>query len=274
MSKISWVLKDANNAFKIRKGMQLHFSDDDGTGGAGLRTGGQGWVTVDTVTATGFTIVEAALNTAVTSIAVLDYIFRKGDYNAVIHGAKGWIPDSVTSAAWFGQDRTDDEMRLAGYRHLGHGRPFEEELGIAVAKGARYGGKYTTAFANTLRVAEVLKALQARGNVQFEIKEYKAKVANANLVVGFTGVVFPTPKGPIVLVGDDYCPYADCLITREEAWEFRSAGPWPHFERGETKKILHLSPTADGQQARLKGYGNLGCKRPVDCILYRIDATS
>lgn len=262
------VLTDARDVAKYRPGMKLQLSTDDGIAGAGVLTGE---MTVATLTSTGFTIVEAAINSAVLGAATTNYIFRKGDYGKVIQGVKGWIPTTAptTGDSWMGYDRSVYPDLLAGYRHNGGGRLFEQELVRAVAKGP---GKYTTAFANSERVADVINSMQAKSRISYELKTVEQKVSQ-HVTVAFTGIVFATPKGPIMLVGDKWAPYDDVLITRKEAWEFRSAGTWPHFEKAPNGEILHLSPTADGQQARVKGYGNLGCNRPGDCILFRPDAT-
>ena len=104
---------------------------------AAAKTGGSvrsGTLTVAAVNrgaATNQITTTANLSAGVGAIAQNDFIYQSGDYDGALTGLEGWLPATApSSAAFFGQDRTDDITRLSGQRYDGSSGTILEALKI------------------------------------------------------------------------------------------------------------------------------------------------
>lgn len=106
------LVQDRHDLYFLSPRMVLVSSDTDGTSGSVDANPG----VVGSVNRRTGEIVIASGNWNA-SFANNDRLFLEGDFGAHFHGFRAWIPDSDPSATtFFGVDRTDDPMRLAGQR--------------------------------------------------------------------------------------------------------------------------------------------------------------
>lgn len=255
-------LLDIRDVVHFHVGMVLQASTADGTSGS-LKAG--------SVTLTGIDRVDGTLTVSgnwdaagnIPAIAANDYLFRKGDFGVAFNGVLDWIPTSDPSATtFFGVDRTADITNLSGIRYAaGANGDIEGILMDGAALGHRLGARgCDSVFLNSLRWADLAKALQSKSRYfPSEVKDGKGKI-------GWKSFTVMGPMGPMDVLPDPYCPYGYALITNRNAWEFKSIGDFPHWEKAGGDQYF-VEASADAREFRLKGYGNLICHRPVDNIL-------
>lgn len=106
------LVQDADDLLFLSKGHVLVSSNTDGTSGSvDANPGVIGAIN----RRTGQIVISSGSWNA--SFANSDYLFLEGDFGAHMKGFRAWIPDSDPSATtFFGLDRTDDHLRLAGQR--------------------------------------------------------------------------------------------------------------------------------------------------------------
>ena len=187
------------------------------------------------------------------TIAANDYIFIEGDRGLKVSGLLDWIPVSAPSAtAFFGVSRNVDSTRLGGIRHDGSAQSIEEGLISLASKIAREGGKPEVCFMNYAKYAELEKSLGSK--VQYVDLEMNAKI-------GFRGISVQGPRGPIKVIADHNCPSPYGWMLQMDTWKLYSLGKAVRSIDTDGMEMLRQS-AADGVEARIGFYGNLGCSAP------------
>jgi hypothetical protein len=253
-------ITDSSN-FEI--GMQVGLSSDDGTGGAGLRTGGATMVTITNVDRdNGLLTANVAWNT-ITGAATSDYIFQGAasvgsDYNGMVKGLQAWIPFQPPGLTdnFFGVNRSTD-TRLYGLRQVGGGAPIEETFIDMAVKICREGGKPSHAFMNPLDWGQFVKALSTR--TMYTREEVKP---NDEPDVGFEAVSFMGPKGPIKVIADLNVPKGIGWMLQLDTWHLESLGEAPQILDEDGLVILRNS-NADAYDVRIGYYANVTCEAPI-----------
>lgn len=254
-------LADTKDIVHFHVGMRVQASSADGTSGS-VRAG---YVTITARNPnTGTLTISGNWNAAtnIPTVATSDYLFRKGDFGLAFNGILSWIPASDPGGgdSFFGVDRSVDPMLLGGVRRSAMaGKDIATIILDAASFGRQHGAKVKMCFLNDLRWAEMAVQLQSQGR-------YRPSEAKGTTGAGFEAFEVIGVGGPIKVVPDAYCPYAYGLLTDLSAWEFRSIGDFPHWEKFANDQYF-VEASADAKQFRLKGYGNLICHRPVDNIL-------
>lgn len=255
-------LANVGDATNFELGMQIGLSPDDGTGGAGLRTGGATMVTITAVDRdNGLLTANVAWNT-ITGAAASDFLFQGAanvgsDYNAMVKGLSGWIPfqPPANTDNFFGVNRSGD-TRLFGLRQVGAGAPIEETIIDAAVKVCREGGKPSHLFMNPLDWAQLAKAIGTRVTVP------RTKAAeNDEPDIGFEAVEIMGPKGAIKCIADLNCPRGVGYMLQMDTWHLESLEEAPMILDDDGLTILR-NPNADSYDVRIGYYANVTCEAP------------
>lgn len=234
-----------------------------------VRVGGTprtGTVTVSGIDRSAGTITVAeALGTAISGASDGDWIFCEGDYNDVMTGLEGWLPDTAPGATpFFGVNRSIDADMLGGIRFDGSGSLRYEALIEAQSQIAALGdGRPTHAFCNSADYRAVILELDA------QVRRYRdADVSvpvrrGTNAAVGFNGVVVNGDAGEFQLFPDRFCPTGLCYILQLEDWKMCHIGPeLVDLVGRESDEGMLVETTQDGYEVRITSYPQLACSAP------------
>lgn len=239
--------------------MPVELSDDDGTGGAGVRLGTP--LVVEAVDPDALTVTFTAdIVASIPGAVEGDFLFRQDDYNNVLSGVMAWIPPTAPSSSddFFSVNRSVMVHRLAGHRITASGSNIEDALIDGITRGSIFGGKFDTIWMGSERYGELLKSMSSKAWI-----DIKADVAN----LSFKGLAIPTSRGTVAVMDDWALPNRYSLATKRDCWELSSLGSAPHFdEQGGGR--LFVEAGADAKEIRTKAYWNLLCHRPVDNVLF------
>lgn len=264
--------------FNIHIGDKLQFSDTDGTGS--LRDSGD-YVTVTEVdheeaTAT----VDATLNVGITGIAVGDYVFQKGDYNACLAGLEDWLPagsDRATKLAtsFNSVTRSVAPVYLGGVYMDGTGFGGLDEVIIKLCGKL---GKYGASTSHILANPESLSDLELLSNSKMRIvSELNTKIIgdSGEVLVGFSGYRAICAGRTVKIYGDRNCPGDRLYALQLDTWTLWHTGNLINW-LGEqyTGSKMKMSEDADSAEARLGSYMNLGCSAPGWNGVAKINAPS
>ena len=194
-----------------------------------------------------------------TNVLANHYIFIDGDYDAKIKGLQAWLPgSSVTSASFFGMDRSVDKSRLAGLGVSGSGKPIEEVLIDAASALAREGAKATHVFMAYSKYAELEKSLGSK--VQYVDIKAKADIA-------FRGISLNSPRGVMQIIPDQNCPADKAFMLQLNTWKLHSLGKAPKILNLDGLKMLR-EDQADAVELRVGYYAQLSCSAPgYNCVI-------
>lgn len=181
-----------------------------------------------------------------------DVICVHGDLNAKLSGLGAWLPFTVTSTTFFGQDRTKDKERLAGVYTDGRGLSLDEALINGAANIARAGGSPDYVFMDFLNWRNLVKILGP------EVRYVDLK---ATPTIGFQAVELKGPKGVIKVVPDRNCPVDRAYMLDMKTWTLRSLGAAPQLLDTDGNEMLRMS-TTDSVEVRVGYYAQLGCSAP------------
>lgn len=197
---------------------------------------------------------SATWATVMTDLATNDFLVVSGDLNAKIKGLDAWMPATVTSASFFGVDRTLDSTRLGGCRYdaATPGDTLEEALINGATKSAREGGKISHYFMSYERLGELSKLLGTK-------REYVQ--VNASAEISFPAYMVQGPKGPIKVIADQDCQPDIAWGLDMRRWKLYSLKKCPRILMRDGSKTLRQS-TADAEEFRVGYYAQLGCRAP------------
>jgi hypothetical protein len=196
------------------------------------------------------------LSTGVSTVAQNDYIFVQGDPGLKLSGLDAWLvdPSVLTSATFFGLDRTADASRLAGLFSDGSAKPIEESLIDAASLSAREGGKVDTCFVDYKQYANLSKALGSK-------VQYIDKMVGGDVEISFRGISLAGPRGMIDVIPDQNCKANTAFMLQLDTWKLYSLGKSPQILDMDGLKMLRES-TADNVEVRVGAYHQLGCQAP------------
>lgn len=190
-----------------------------------------------------------------------DVLFVQGDAYGVtgasrkLSGVPSWIPSSVTSDSFFGQDRTKDKTRLGGVRYDGSSETIEEALISAAARLGREGGSPDVVIMNNLEWARLAKELG--GRIRYD------NVMSSNGKISFSALALATPKGDVKVVADHNFVPGTAYMLQLDTWKLYSLGAAPKIltYNDNAGQWLRRS-TADGVELRVGYYAQLGNSAP------------
>lgn len=246
--------------------MSVQVSSDDGTGGAGVTTGGggnnvgfvigidydAGTLTVSSTLGGGATNWTSIFN----GVSAGYYIFAQGDYNSMFPGLAGWLPSTaptLSSPTFLGMARGSDPTKLAGVRVTGQGS-YEETLIQAMTRVSRMGGKPNYVFVNPTDFAGIEKAMQGR-------VVYNRVTSFDDPEIGFKSITVTGPKGSVEVISDVYNPAGGAFMVQMDTWVFYSMGGVPRTIDEDGTKMLRVY-NADAYEVRFVYRGALACTAP------------
>lgn len=257
----------------IEKGDWLQFSSADGTSSSAdpstdLRGGGDALQVVSVNRQAGSCVLSAALNT-VSGVAVLDYVFRRGDYARAMTGLRGWAPPAdPSSASFFGVDRTAyDLTRVSGHRYTaGAGGALQDIFLKGCAEAAGHGTMVSSLYVESNDFADCV----------IELGQQRLRDASDS-AVGYKYIEIQTPAakgGTLRLIHDPSIPRGYAWAINDSDFELSTAGPCPSMldHAGLGGKGLLMLESDDGVQGRLGCYGNYFLRNPGNAIIFDLAA--
>lgn len=255
-------LADINDVTNFEPGMTL-VANNTATGA--VKAGTEVLESVNRSTGE-ITATSAAWNTAITTIAASDYLFRQGDAQnggspVNVSGLAAWLPDisgGIPSTSFFGVNRSIDS-RLAGTYHDGSSQPIEEALIDAQSKAAREGGRPDHVFLNNAQYRKLCKQLGSKK----EYAEVNATGARGVVAhISYRGVMVEGDKGPLKVVAANKCQSDIAWVLERKSWLWASLGKVVRFDDTDGNRILRRA-TASGVEARLVSWSQIGNNAPV-----------
>lgn len=254
-------IQDVSNFYV---GMQCQASQLDG----GAVRGGGSYAVISKVNrVTGVLTSASAWNGQIGGLAAGDYLYRNGDpanggTNLMVSGVQGWIVPlasrPVTTATWFGLDRTSDEVRLAGLYLDGTNTPMQEVLIEACAQVEVEGGKVDRIWLHPRDRANYAKELGAK--VQYT--KQAVKIPGSTASVGFKAMETTIGDADVEVMADINVPRYTCLVTQWDTWAFESIGPAPQILDFDSNEFLRVT-NDDSYEVRVGYYGNLSNAAPA-----------
>lgn len=241
-----------HEAVNWQKGEKFQLSDTK-TGGS-LRNSGAA-ATILSVDRSGGTITTSGkLAAAIAAAAADDYLYRQGDYDAVIQGFSSWVTAAAPTSSFNGVDRSVDPDWLGGVRFTGTGSNILDALIDGQSEVATIGdGMPDHAFCHPSVFRALLKELGAK----VELDTYRV-----NQVVSFKGVTVQGDAGEMRVVPDRYCEANVIPLIQLDTWELGSMGPLPEIFDADTDQEMLREGSSDGYEVRIGGYGNIACHAP------------
>ncbi len=233
-------------------GMQIVFA---GTDGGDLRGAGTGdYVTVVAKDRDAGTIeVDNDLDGTITGLVDTDYVYPRGDAqnNAAsavkITGLAGWLPLATpASTAFWGVDRTEDPVVLAGHRRDVAGTPAEETIRVLAAKMFKRGGaRQMAAYVGVMQ----LTAMCRRMEVSVEYDD-----AGGEVDYGFSSIVVHTAAGKVRVYADPFCPENRVYLLDEEQWAIGHLRDLPQLGASSDGLMSLRRELSDSVEVRAKQY--------------------
>ena len=186
-------------------------------------------------------------------------------------GLDAWIPATVTSASYWGVDRTQDSTRLGGQR-IAYNSDLSKVRHIIKAgtRLAREGGRPDCVFVNPMALELIAAELEGHGSIATPAiasavpaasqRRYNGK--DAAVQFGFTSISVATPAGVVDLISDHNCPSGVAYMLQMNTWALKSLGAAPRMLDFDGIKGLREA-NSDGVEYRWGYYGNLLCKAPA-----------
>lgn len=228
-------------------------SSIDNTGVAGVKSGSVLVTKVNRTPGSELVTLSQNLNIGIPQVAVSDYIFRQGNYNAVLTGISGWIPSTdPTSTAFFGCDRSVDPLRLGGIRVSCAGlSPREGAMKMSKEIFAN-GGEPTHDFRHPDDYLNLQLELMSAG-VLYNVKEPGASVGKYEFGIPFEGVGYQGPSG-IVKVFPEINQFSGVAnVLQMDTWKFASMGDVPYFATEDGSGRILRESDADSYEGRAVG---------------------
>lgn len=259
LGSTSLVLSKLSDVRKFEPGTWIQLSSDDGTGTspAGVRDGGK-QLQVLSIDATTKTLNLSANINTISGAAVADYVFRAGDYGVKMTGIPGWVvAGTVTSTAFYGVDRTQHRVRLAGYYHDGGGKPKEQTLIDACAEAMLLGAEPRKFWLNPLDYRDLLKEVGS---------DRVVPVNTEKPGISYKALEFETPNGTATLVSEGEVPQGECYGIEGDNMELATAGECPRLLDFDGNGRLMRVQGEDAVGFEIGAYGNFCVKNTGDCI--------
>ena len=275
------VLSSTTLKFASRTDMQwlevgdyVQFADGDGTDASAdpdvdLRGSGASLRVVAIDRQAGTATMSDTLDT-VTGVAVLDYVFRRGDYSRAMTGLQGWAPVADPSAAesFFGIDRTDyDLVRVAGFRYTaGAGGAKQDILIKGCAEAAIHGIQVSSLYMSSIDF----------GDFVIEIGAQRLR-DESDSAVGYKYIDVYTPAakgGTLRVIAEPCLPVGYAWAINDSDFKLRTAGACPSMldHAGLGGRGMLMPQDDDAVQGRLGCYGNFTLDNPGNAIVFDLAA--
>lgn len=255
-------LLNINDIVKFEKNQPLQAASTDGTTGA-VRAGTVTVASVDRDAGT-ITVTQPTWNdsTGIPAIAANDYLFTEGDFGLGIKGLEAWVPATTPTVGdnFFGLDRSQDPVRLAGSRLDLRTLGPEEQIQKMAQVSARNGGKMSHAFMNDLDMLALVLALGSRRDIANTEVEGK---------IGFEGVSVSTGYGKVECYADYNATQGVAWGLELKNWSMKGPGQFPFIEARDGQKLLR-EDSSDAFEGRIIAYYQMLSKKVAGSVRGRI----
>lgn len=251
-------LKNIQDVVNFSLNMEVETSEADGTSGS-LQSGKATITALDRDAGTLTT--DSNWTSQIATADADDYIFRDGDFGAVVSGLGAWVPSAAPGAtAFFGVDRSVDVVRLGGIRYDGSSDgTIEEALINAGARCEREMAQPTHIFMNSKDRADLSRSMGSRA--RFEKSLVKVGGPRSKVTLGFNSMVLDDLNQPVQVLSDPFCPQGTAWMLDIRTWVLASLGGCPKVLMGDNNKFLRETDD-DAYEVRVGYYANLGCHAP------------
>lgn len=189
----------------------------------------------------------------VAALAVNDFIYPDGDYDAKVFGIRAWIPDTAPGGGdnFLGVNRSEDAVRYAGVRVNAIGAPIKEALMQGLSRLGREGSKAKHAFLNFNRWNDLAKELDTK------VQYIETKVAD----IMFQGIRVNGPKSTVDVYADLNIDNDRIMMLDMSTWKLRSLKAVPRILNLDGNEFLRTA-AADSVELRYGYYAELGNNAP------------
>ncbi len=256
VASASIILQNPSDVRFFEPGMQTTSATTDGTSGSLTDSGNDVLISqVDRATGT-LTTAGGNWSTQISGLATTDYLFRGGDFGAVMTGVEGWIPRVASGAlltSFYGLNRSADS-RMYGMREDLSGYMAEEQLIVGAELLARENGIVDFAVMNTQNFRNLQLALGSK--VVWDTLE-----SADDPKIGFKVIKVAGPTGDITIMPDADAPKDRLLMGQLDTWTLYSMGDLVKLLDDDGNAVLRIG-TSDGVELQLVSRSNLGCTAP------------
>lgn len=275
------ILTNKADAWNFQAGDKLQFSADDG--GGTVHSGGtsSGILTVETVDYDAGTVkCTGSDNSAEAQVAVNDYIFQDGDYDACPAGLESWLPagstrDTVLGTSFYGLTRSVDPQRLGGVYVDGTslGGDANDILIHLESEVVKHGGEPDLCICPTDFFRDLARIWRTERQ-GFERVMVSASDTTSNgepLIISrlYPGIKAMVGGSMLTIVPTRHCPADRLYLLQRDTWTVRHVGSGiPMFATEELGgQMLQMDTWTSGQTdievaAWLMADFNLGCEAP------------
>lgn len=190
----------------------------------------------------------------ITSVAISDFLYSKGNYDGDIKGLAAWLPLTAPSSgeSFFGVDRSVAPQRLAGWRVTTTSNSIQDNMKKLAAKIRRAGGRPKHAFMSPMNWNALQNDLETRVD----------RTEGGEAKFGFDSLVMATPAGMIRVYADPECPPDRGYILDMSTWFLKYLGDGiPHLINRDGLSMQRAA-SADQVEYRFRYWGQLGCLAP------------
>lgn len=241
----------ADHARNFKVGMTV--VGDDTAAGTSLRDSGDS-TTVTAVDEDQGKISLASV-AAISGLTTNDYLFRVGDPGTCMEGLMSHFPLTAPvlgSDSFRGIDRGQHARALSGVRVNDTATAIEENSGLVAVKINQSGQKAKVVMLNPINFWQVARRLNAK--VTYDGGGNKA-------AYGFEGFDIHTPAGTLRCISDPDCPTTLGFVLNTETLYLKHLRGLPHIIKDDDRPSLRQT-SADGVEARARGWVNLICTKP------------
>lgn len=256
---------DNASVFNFHLGQILQFAAADGSGS--LRDSGDTTSVIAIDHEAGTVTIADDLATKISLVAVGDFVFQRGDFNAALAGLEDWLPvDSRATklAATFNAViRAPAPVYLGGVFMDGTQFGALDEVFIKLSgKIGKYGGKPDYSFANPESLSDLELISNSRVRIMGAL-DTKVVSANGDIIVGFSGYRVLVGGRAVDVYGDRNCPSSRFYALQLNTWTLWHTGELINW-LGESYTGHRMQPSQndDSAESRFGSYMNLGCSAP------------
>lgn len=254
-------VQDNLGLLQVDRGMFIVTSNTDGTSGA-VDANAHEIGAVDRIAGT-LTTVSGNWNSA-GGFSDNDYLFVDGDFGAAISGLAAWVPSANPSATtFFGQDRTEDMVRLSGQRitALASDGTIANFLDRAATEVylQGHGARKMTFITNPRHVGQLRRELGNRIEYSFAPAQ---TTSGPHATIGFKTIMVVTANVDVEVVGDRDCPLNEGWLLDMSSIGFHALGQaTPHMLTYGGGEYLRIS-NEDAIEGRMGWRGQFCVGRP------------
>lgn len=248
-------LADPTTARWFEVGMKVVGAASDAATGGSLRGSGAAATLTAVDRSAGTLTVSGNWTASISGLSASDYLFREGDWQAVLSGYEAWIPQSAPGAtAFFQVDRSVDS-RLGGVRATLTDRNIIEGVQDAIELVSREGSAADFGALNSKTWLSLSKALQSDGALRM------GTLKSEDADVGFKSITVTGPNGDCEIISDPSVPAGRFLCGQLDTFTIYSMGDLIRVLDTDGNVVLRQG-TADGVELQLVSRSQLGCSAP------------